>query len=64
MKLKIVSLITSKTIDNSQSFKLFGDSNQGHFVKMIHNGIEYVEMQLISSVYYIMINSKNIIMMI
>ena len=52
------SLITSKTIDNSQSFKLFGDSNQGHFVKMIHNGIEYVEMQLISSVYYIMINSK------
>ena len=53
-----LSLITSKTIDNSQSFKLFGDSNQGHFVKMIHNGIEYVEMQLISSVYYIMINSK------
>ena len=54
-----LSLITSKTIDNSQSFKLFGDSNQGHFVKMIHNGIEYVEMQLISSVYYLMINSKN-----
>ncbi len=54
----IFSLITSKTIDNSQSFKFFGDSNQGHFVKMIHNGIEYVEMQLISSVYYIMINSK------
>ncbi len=53
-----LSLITSKTIDNSQSFKLFGDSNQGHFVKMIHNGIEYVEMQLISSVYYLMINSK------
>ena len=52
------SLITSNTIDNSQSFKLFGDSNQGHFVKMIHNGIEYVEMQLISSVYYLMINSK------
>ncbi len=54
----IFSLITSKTIDNSQSFKLFGDSNQGHFVKMIHNGIEYVEMQLISSAYYLMINSK------
>jgi 6-phosphogluconate dehydrogenase len=52
------SLITSKTIDNSQSFKFFGDSNQGHFVKMIHNGIEYVEMQLISSAYYLMINSE------
>ena len=25
---------------------------------MIHNGIEYVEMQLISSIYYLMINSK------
>ena len=55
---KIFSKITSNTINNSKSFELFGDSNQGHFVKMVHNGIEYVEMQLISSIYYFMINSN------
>jgi 6-phosphogluconate dehydrogenase len=54
----IFSKITSNTINNSKSFELFGDSNQGHFVKMVHNGIEYVEMQLISSMYYLMIKSN------
>ena len=54
----IFSKITSNTINNSKSFELFGDSNQGHFVKMVHNGIEYVEMQLISSIYYLMIESN------
>ncbi len=54
----IFSKITSNTINNTKSFELFGDSNQGHFVKMVHNGIEYVEMQLISSIYYLMIKSN------
>ena len=54
----IFSKITSNTINSSKSFELFGDSNQGHFVKMVHNGIEYVEMQLISSMYYLMIKSN------
>ena len=54
----IFSKITSNTINRSKSFELFGDSNQGHFVKMVHNGIEYVEMQLISSIYYLMIKSN------
>ena len=31
----IFSKITSNTINNSKSLELFGDSNQGHFVKMI-----------------------------
>ncbi|MDA9851067.1 NAD(P)-binding domain-containing protein, partial [Flavobacteriaceae bacterium] len=38
-----LSIITSKTIKNTSSFDFFGDTNQGHFVKMVHNGIEYVE---------------------
>jgi len=54
----IFSKITSNTINSTKSFELFGDSNQGHFVKMVHNGIEYVEMQLISSIYYLMIKSN------
>tara|TARA_Y100001935_G_scaffold17738_1_gene13084 strand:- start:26 stop:1366 length:1341 start_codon:yes stop_codon:yes gene_type:complete len=57
----IFSQITSKTINDSKSFEFFGDSNQGHFVKMIHNGIEYVEMQLISSIYYLIKNSEKYI---
>ena len=31
-----------------------GDGGSGHFVKMIHNGIEYAEMQLIAEVYDIL----------
>ncbi|MDB3874086.1 NAD(P)-binding domain-containing protein [Flavobacteriaceae bacterium] len=54
-----LSKITSKTIKNTSSFDFFGDTNQGHFVKMVHNGIEYVEMQLIASIYELLINSNN-----
>ena len=54
-----LSIITSKTIKNTSSFDFFGDTNQGHFVKMVHNGIEYVEMQLIASIYELLINSNN-----
>lgn len=32
-----------------------GEEGSGHFVKMVHNGIEYVEMQLLAEVYSIFI---------
>ncbi len=31
-----------------------GDEGAGHFVKMVHNGIEYGDMQLISEAYHLM----------
>jgi len=31
-----------------------GDSGSGHYVKMVHNGIEYADMQLICEVYHVM----------
>ena len=31
-----------------------GEGGAGHFVKMVHNGIEYADMQLISEAYYIL----------
>ena len=31
-----------------------GDSGAGHYVKMVHNGIEYGDMQLICEAYHIM----------
>lgn len=33
-----------------------GENGAGHYVKMIHNGIEYADMQLISEAYYLMKN--------
>jgi 6-phosphogluconate dehydrogenase len=33
-----------------------GLGGSGHFVKMVHNGIEYAEMQLLAELYYIMCN--------
>ena len=32
----------------------FGGGGSGHFVKMVHNGIEYAEMQLIAEIYDLM----------
>lgn len=31
-----------------------GDEGAGHFVKMVHNGIEYGDMQLICEAYHLM----------
>ena len=33
-----------------------GENGAGHYVKMIHNGIEYIDMQLISEAYFLMRN--------
>ena len=33
-----------------------GNDSAGHYVKMVHNGIEYADMQLISEAYYLMAN--------
>lgn len=32
----------------------FGAGGAGHFVKMVHNGIEYADMQLIAEIYHLM----------
>ena len=36
--------------------KYLGNDGAGHFVKMVHNGIEYADMQMISEVYFILKN--------
>lgn len=40
--------------DYGQCCTYIGDEGAGHFVKMIHNGIEYAMMQAISEVYHIL----------
>ena len=46
--------IAAKVADGSPCCDWVGNGGAGHFVKMVHNGIEYGDMQLINEVYQIM----------
>lgn len=48
--------IAAKVDDGSPCCDWVGDGGAGHFVKMVHNGIEYGDMQLICEAYQIMKN--------
>ncbi|WP_052399160.1 decarboxylating NADP(+)-dependent phosphogluconate dehydrogenase [Candidatus Francisella endociliophora] len=50
----ILQAISAKTTDGESCCKWIGQGGSGHFVKMVHNGIEYGDMQLISEVYHFM----------
>lgn len=46
--------IAAKVEDGTSCCDWVGENGAGHFVKMVHNGIEYGDMQLICEVYEIM----------
>ncbi len=46
--------ICAKTEDGSPCCQWVGFGGAGHFVKMVHNGIEYGDMQLICEAYHLM----------
>lgn len=50
----IFQAVAAKVEDGSPCCEWVGENGAGHFVKMIHNGIEYGDMQLISEAYHIM----------
>ncbi|MFA5853400.1 MAG: decarboxylating NADP(+)-dependent phosphogluconate dehydrogenase [Spirochaetales bacterium] len=50
----ILQAIAAKVEDGSPCCDWVGSDGAGHFVKMVHNGIEYGDMQLICEVYQIM----------
>ena len=50
----IFQAICAKVEDGSPCCEWVGDNGAGHFVKMVHNGIEYGDMELICEVYQIM----------
>lgn len=52
----IFQSIAAKTKEGDPCCDWVGDGGAGHFVKMVHNGIEYGDMQLISEVYQLMKN--------
>ena len=50
----IFQSISAKVEDGSPCCDWVGENGAGHFVKMVHNGIEYGDMQLITEAYQIM----------
>ncbi|MCK9159020.1 MAG: decarboxylating NADP(+)-dependent phosphogluconate dehydrogenase [Bacteroidaceae bacterium] len=50
----ILQSIAAKADDGTPCCDWIGSGGSGHFVKMIHNGIEYGDMQLICEAYFLM----------
>ncbi len=53
----IFQSISAKADDGIPCCDWVGDEGAGHYVKMIHNGIEYGDMQLIGEAYYLLKNA-------
>lgn len=50
----ILQSIAAKTLDGWACCEWVGNGGAGHFVKMVHNGIEYGDMQVICEAYFLM----------
>lgn len=50
----ILQAIAARTSDGQACCDWVGDEGAGHYVKMVHNGIEYGDMQLICEAYHVM----------
>jgi len=50
----IFQAISAKVTDVSPCCDWVGENGAGHFVKMVHNGIEYGDMQLTTEAYFLM----------
>ena len=50
----IFQAICAKTADGDPCCEWVGENGAGHFVKMVHNGIEYGDMQMICETYHMM----------
>lgn len=52
----ILEAISAKAEDGAPCVKYIGPNGAGHYVKMVHNGIEYGDMELIAESYNLMRN--------
>jgi len=55
----ILESIAAKDSQNKPCCSYIGPKGAGHFVKMVHNGIEYSEMQLLAELYALMATSMD-----
>jgi 6-phosphogluconate dehydrogenase len=51
---EMLQAISAKADDGAACCQWIGKGGAGHFVKMVHNGIEYGDMQMICEAYYLM----------
>ena len=51
---EIFQAVAAKVEDGTPCCDWVGENGAGHFVKMVHNGIEYGDMQIINEAYHIM----------
>ena len=54
--IELLSAISAKAPDDCIGF--YEGHGSGHFIKMVHNGIEYAEMQLITEAYHLLKHSE------
>jgi 6-phosphogluconate dehydrogenase len=59
---EIFQSIAAKVEDGSPCCDWVGEGGAGHYVKMVHNGIEYGDMQLISESYHLLKSTTNLSM--
>lgn len=52
----IFQAIAAKVVGNFPCCQWVGDNGAGHYVKMVHNGIEYGDMQMICEAYWLLKN--------
>ncbi|MEU9416744.1 NADP-dependent phosphogluconate dehydrogenase [Streptomyces sp. NPDC048272] len=50
----LLEKIAAKAADGTPCVSHIGPDGAGHFVKMVHNGIEYADMQLIAEAYHLL----------
>jgi len=50
----VLESIAARDTQQQPCCTLIGPGGAGHFIKMVHNGIEYVEMQLLAEIYAIL----------
>jgi 6-phosphogluconate dehydrogenase len=59
---RIADILTSISaqVDNTPCCTYIGEGGAGHYVKMVHNGIEYADMQLIAEAYDLLKNAAGL----
>lgn len=55
----VLEEIAAKDKNNKPCCTHIGTGGAGHFIKMVHNGIEYVEMQLLAEIYALLSTTMN-----
>jgi len=55
----ILESIAANDENNNPCCTFIGKDGAGHFVKMVHNGIEYAEMQLLAELWHLLSRHKN-----